>query len=219
MVPIQLMKRTTWLMKNGRFNCATLANMFTSFSNYKSYTTETAVNKEEINTEEEEGKSLKKLLSEKEILLSAAQKDLADYKDKYIRSLAECENVRRRGVKMVSDAKLFAVQGFSKDLLEVADILEKATQSVPEEELKKSELLKNLYDGLVMTEAHLQKVFLKHGLQKVNPINEKFDPNFHEALFQQSIPGKAAGTVVMVNKPGYLLHGRPVRAALVGVAE
>ncbi|XP_065648242.1 grpE protein homolog 1, mitochondrial [Hydra vulgaris] len=218
MACIQVLKRVAGITNNRRM--ASLTNMFSFLSKYKPYSTETTAIKEEVkNEEDEEGKSLKKTLSEKEILLSAAQKDLAEFKDKYIRSLAECENVRRRGVKMVSDAKLFAVQGFSKDLLEVADILEKAMLSVPIDELQKNELLKNLYDGLVMTEAHLQKVFLKHGLQKVNPINEKFDPNFHEALFQKSIPGKTSGTVVEVNKPGYLLNGRPVRAALVGVAQ
>lgn len=71
-------------------------------------------------------------------------------------------------------------------MLEVADILNKATESVPKEELNdKNPHLKSLYEGLIMTENQLQKVFKRHGLEQVNPLNEKFDPNLHEALFQQ----------------------------------
>ena len=112
---------------------------------------------------------------------------------------------------------MYAIQSFCKDLLEVADILEKATESVPKEELSKSSHLKSLFDGLTMTETQLQKVFKSHSLEKVHPLNEKFDPNFHEALFQ--LPGEISGTVAVVQKTGYRLHGRPLRAALVGVVK
>ena len=121
--------------------------------------------------------------------------------------------------KQVDDAKLFGIQGFCKDLLEVADVLNKATESVPETELAASEPLKNLFQGLTMTESQLQKLFTKHGLVKINPAEgEKFDPNFHEALFQQpSAEGKETDTVAVVTKVGYALHHRTLRPALVGV--
>lgn len=112
------------------------------------------------------------------------------------------------------------IQGFCKDLLEVADILEKATESVPKEEVSsQNPHLKNLFDGLVMTEVQIQKVFTKHGLVKLNPDGQKFDPYEHEALFHAPVEGKEPGTVAVVTKVGYKLHGRTLRPALVGVAK
>ncbi len=136
-----------------------------------------------------------------------------------MRALAENENVITRNKKLVEDTKLYAIQSFSKDLLEVADILEKAIESIPQEELDKNTHLKSLFEGLTMTENKLQKVFQSNGLEKLNPMGEKFDPNFHAALFMQSSPGKEPGTVSIVNKIGYKLNGRPLRAALVGVVK
>lgn len=140
--------------------------------------------------------------------------------DKYKRALADGENLRTRMTKQVSDAKMFGIQSFCKDLLEVADVLSRATDSVPKEELCESNPhLKSLFEGLLMTEAQLQNVFRRHGLQPVNPLNEKFDPNLHEALFQQEVQGKEPGQVIVVSKIGYKLHERVVRPALVGVSK
>ena len=122
--------------------------------------------------------------------------------------------------KQIGDAKIFGIQGFCKDLLEVADILSKATESVPKEVLSQYNAhLNTLYDGLCMTDVQLQKVFERNGIAKINPKDgEKFDPNIHEALFQQPlIEGKVGGTVAVVSKIGYCLHSRTVRPALVGV--
>lgn len=141
------------------------------------------------------------------------------FQDKYKRSLADNENILSRSRKQIDEARLFGIQSFSKDLLEVADILGKATESVPKEEIEKNISLKNLYDGLLMTEAQLQKVFNKNGLEKINPLNEKFDPYSHEALFQIPFPDKEKGTVAVVEKVGYKLHGRTLRPALVGVVK
>lgn len=122
--------------------------------------------------------------------------------------------------RQIQEAKLFGIQGFCKDLLEVADILQKATSSVPSEEINdKNPHLKNLFEGLQMTETQLQKVFHRHGLQQICPIGEKFDPNLHEALFEQIVEGKEPGTVSMVTKIGYKLHERTIRPALVGVVK
>ncbi|XP_063220714.1 grpE protein homolog, mitochondrial isoform X4 [Bacillus rossius redtenbacheri] len=149
-------------------------------------------------------------------------KEIADLleKDKYKRALADGENMRVRLTKQIEDAKLFGIQGFCKDLLEVADTLGKATESVPQEEVNDSNPhLKNLYEGLSMTEAQLQQVFRRHGLCQVNPLNEKFNPNLHEALFSQEVDGKEPGMVVVVSKVGYKLHERVIRPALVGVSK
>lgn len=150
------------------------------------------------------------------------KEQLKDYEDKYKRALADGENVRRRMMKQVEDAKSFAIQSFCKDLLEVADTLSAAAESVPESTSGSegsTAALKSLHDGVKLTRAQLQQVFSRHGLIEVSPLREKFDPNLHEALFQQEVEGAAAGTVVTVSKVGYKLHERCVRPALVGVAK
>ncbi|XP_066576170.1 grpE protein homolog 1, mitochondrial [Amia ocellicauda] len=158
-----------------------------------------------------------KAWSEEKVQLEEQLKEITD---KYKRALADTENLRQRSQKMVEDAKLYGIQGFCKDLLEVADILEKATESVPKEEVTPGNPhLKNLYEGLVMTEVQMQKVFTKHGLVKLNPAGQKFDPYEHEALFHAPVEGKEPGTVAMVTKVGYKLYGRTLRPALVGVAK
>ncbi|XP_060084612.1 grpE protein homolog 1, mitochondrial-like isoform X1 [Ylistrum balloti] len=140
--------------------------------------------------------------------------------DKYIRALAETENVRQRMKKQVDDAKIFGIQGFCKDLLEVADILGKATESVPKEEVKDENIhLKNLFQGLTMTESQLLKVFNKHGLEQITPAEgEKFDPFIHEAMFEVPTANQeAASTIAVTTKVGYKLSDRTIRPALVGV--
>lgn len=139
--------------------------------------------------------------------------------DKYKRALADGENMRLRLTKQIEDAKIFGIQSFCKDLLPVADTLAIATESVPKEEVTDSNPhLKNLYDGLTMTKASLDQVFKRHGLEVINPINEKFNPNLHEALFQQPVENAEPDTVVVVSKVGYKLHERCIRPALVGVS-
>ncbi|XP_054564280.1 grpE protein homolog 1, mitochondrial isoform X1 [Eptesicus fuscus] len=148
------------------------------------------------------------------------EEQLKDTTEKYKRALADTENLRQRTQKLVEEAKLYGIQGFCKDLLEVADILEKATQSVPKEEVTEDNPhLKSLYEGLVMTEVQIQKVFTKHGLLRLDPVGAKFDPYEHEALFHTPVEGKEPGTVALVNKVGYKLHGRTLRPALVGVVK
>lgn len=98
-------------------------------------------------------------------------------------------------------------------------MLEKATESVPQEQLSQNPHLKNLYDGLLMTQVQIQKVFHKHGLLRLQPEGQRFDPYEHEALFHAPVEGKASGTVAVVTKVGYKLHGRTLRPALVGVAK
>ncbi|EFP09336.1 hypothetical protein CRE_25465 [Caenorhabditis remanei] len=150
------------------------------------------------------------------------QTESKDYKDKYQRSLAETENVRRRGIKQTDDAKIFAIQSFCKDLLEVSDILDIAVKSVKPEELESGgKAMKDLFEGVSMTRTVLAKTFAKHGLVTVDPTNQKFDPNLHEAVFQ--IPSANAkqpvGHIEVCTKIGYSLKERPIRPAQVGVVS
>lgn len=154
--------------------------------------------------------------------LNTVKQQAKDFEDKYRRALADGENVRRRMMKQVEDAKSFAIQSFCKDLLDVADTLAAAAESVPEREVAEgagSEALRSLHDGVRLTRAQLTQVFSRHGLVAVSPLREKFDPNLHEALFQQEVEGAESGSVVAVSKVGYKLHERCVRPALVGVAK
>jgi molecular chaperone GrpE len=139
--------------------------------------------------------------------------------DKYLRALAEMENVRQRSRKQVEDAKLYGIQGFSKDILEVADVLQKATLSVPASALQRKDNphLVFLYDGVKLTEAELQKVLKKNGVDQINPLGQMFDPVYHEAMFE--VEGDKPGTVAHVTMLGYTLHGRTIRPARVGVVK
>lgn len=171
-------------------------------------------------TPEELPESERKLVGEVADLKKELEDKTKELDDKYKRALADGENMRRRLTKQIEDAKLFGIQGFCKDLLEVADILGHATEAVPKEEISDSNPhLKNLYEGLTMTKAQLNQVFKRHGLEQVNPLNEKFNPNLHEALFQQEVQNVEPNTVVVVSKIGYKLHERCIRPALVGVSK
>lgn len=144
-----------------------------------------------------------------------------DFEDKYKRALAEAENVRKRMLRLVEDAKLFGIQSFCKDLLEVADVLEKATESAPEDQLKEgvNPHFRHLFEGLKMTDAQLLKVFSKHSLHKIVPaIGDTFNPNIHEAVFTIPVSGEnKPNTIAVIQKVGYSLHDRTLRPAYVGV--
>ncbi|KXJ80092.1 hypothetical protein RP20_CCG026694 [Aedes albopictus] len=180
-------------------------------------------NEEAPKKDEELSENEKKLTTEIEGLKKETEslnEKVKQLDDKYKRALADGENLRQRLTKQIEDAKLFGIQGFCKDLLEVADILGHATEAVPKEEISdKNPHLKNLYEGLTMTKAQLNQVFKRHGLETVNPLNEKFNPNLHEALFQQEVQNVEPNTVVVVSKIGYKLHERCIRPALVGVSK
>ncbi|XP_075050548.1 grpE protein homolog 1, mitochondrial [Mixophyes fleayi] len=171
-------------------------------------------NEEKSKSQAEE--SIEQLAAEKAKL----EDQIKEITDKYKRALADTENLRLRSQKLVDEAKLYGIQGFCKDLLEVADILEKATECVPREEVKDDNPhLKSLYEGLTMTEVQMQKVFKKHGVLKLNPVGAKFNPYEHEALFHAPMAGKEPDTVALVTKVGYKLHERTLRPALVGVVK
>ncbi|KQJ96322.1 hypothetical protein BRADI_3g22430v3 [Brachypodium distachyon] len=171
---------------------------------------------------------LVKLVLEKEELLKSKDEEIKDMKDKVLRSYAEMENVIARTKRESENSKKYAVQGFSKSLLDVADNLSRASFVVKESFSKidtssdSSEavpLLKTLLEGVEMTEKQLGEVFKKFGVEKFDPLNENFDPNRHYALFQIPDPSKPSGTVAAVVKVGYMLHDRVLRPAEVGVTE
>jgi molecular chaperone GrpE len=136
--------------------------------------------------------------------------------DKFTRVVADFRNLQDRTERDKKSAKDFAIQKFAKDLIESVDNLERALQAVPEDALAAPEQNKELvdfYNGLKMTEDILLSTLKKHGLEKINPMGDAFDPNVHEATFQAPMPDKEPGTVFHVQQTGFLLNGRTIRVS------
>jgi molecular chaperone GrpE len=150
--------------------------------------------------------------------VAALEAELAEQKDHLLRALAETENVRRRGQREREDASKYAVSGFAKELLSVADNLRRALDSLPESEVR-DERTRGLLAGVAATERELLSVFERHGIQRIDPDGERFDHNLHQAIFEAERPGKPGGTIIEVLQPGYVLHDRLLRPAMVGVAK
>src|SRR6516165_6342378 len=150
--------------------------------------------------------------------LMALEVELADQKDRLLRALAETENVRRRAHREREDASKYAVASFAKDLLAAADNLRRALDSLPEAEVR-DERTRSLLAGVAATERELLSVFEQHGIRRIDPDGERFDHNFHQAIFEAERPDHPSGTIVEVLQPGYVLHDRLLRPAMVGVAK
>ena len=153
-----------------------------------------------------------------ETRIAALEADLADHKDRLLRALAEAENTRRRAERERADAQKYAVSGFARDLLATADNLRRALDSLPPEEAK-DDKTRSLLDGVAATERELLAAFERHGLKRIDPKGERFDHNLHQAIFEADNSGEPAGTIVQVLQPGYVLHDRLLRPAMVGVAK
>ena len=149
---------------------------------------------------------------------AAVEAELSESKDRLLRALAETENVRRRAERERADAVKYGAANFAKDLLNVADNLRRALDSIGEGQTG-DELTRNLLQGVAATERELLAAFERHGIRRIDPAGERFDHNFHQAMFEVENTGQPAGTVVQVLQPGYLMHDRLLRPALVGVAK
>jgi molecular chaperone GrpE len=151
--------------------------------------------------------------------MAKLEAELADSKDRLLRALADTENVRRRGQREREDAQRYAAAAFAKDLLDVADNLRRALASVEGAEVQ-DDRIKGLIDGVAATERALLAAFERHSIRRIEPKpGERFDHNFHQAMFEVENSGQPAGSVVQVLQPGYQMHDRLLRPALVGVAK
>ncbi|MBI1300762.1 MAG: nucleotide exchange factor GrpE [Alphaproteobacteria bacterium] len=150
--------------------------------------------------------------------ISQLEEELAKTKDLMMRTVAEAENGRKRALKDREDAGKFAISGFARDLLSVADNLRRALESIPDGHAA-DEQTSALLNGVEATEKELLRAFEKHGVQKIEPINKIFDPNYHEVMFETPVLDKPNGAIIQVIEPGYILNGRIIRPAKVGVAK
>lgn len=149
--------------------------------------------------------------------LEKVKADLADTKDASLRVQAEMQNVRRRAEQDVEKAHKFALEKMAKELLDVADNLDRALEASVAE--KDSEAVKPLYDGVAMTRDGLASLMAKFKIEAVNPMGESFDPQLHQAMSMIEQPDVAPNTVIAVMQKGYTLSGRLIRPAMVVVAK
>lgn len=152
--------------------------------------------------------------------VEALAKELTEAKDRTLRTLAEMENLRKRTAKEVSDARTYGITGFARDVLDIADNLQRTLDAVSAEAKAAADPgLKALIEGVELTERSLLNTLEKNGVKKFDPAGEKFDPNFQQAMFEVPDSSVAAGTVVQVVQAGYMIGERVLRPALVGVAK
>jgi molecular chaperone GrpE len=155
-----------------------------------------------------------------EATAAALAREAAEYKDRWLRALAEMENLRRRTEREVADSRTYGVTQFARDIVTVADNMERALAALDSELREKADAgVKALLDGVELTERELLKVLEKHGVQKIDPQGQKFDPHRHQAMFEVPDESVPAGTVVQVVQAGYMIGDRVLRPALVGIGK
>lgn len=158
-------------------------------------------------------------VTEEDVLLKLTREN-EELKDRALRLAAEMENLRRRTQRDVADARAFSIANFARDMLVVSDNLQRALQAVPAEARESGENgLKALIEGVEMTERLMLSTLERHGVKRIEAAEgQRFDPNFHQAMFEVPNPEVPANTVVQVVQAGYVIGERVLRPALVGVS-
>jgi molecular chaperone GrpE len=152
--------------------------------------------------------------------VEALMAENAELKDRALRTMAEMENLRRRTEKEVKDARQYAVSGFARDMLTVSDNLSRALEALPEDDRKNADAgVASLIEGVEMIERDLLNQLEKNGVRKLEPEGQKFDPNFHQAMFEVPNTEVPNNTVVQVVQAGYVIGERVLRPAMVGVSK
>jgi molecular chaperone GrpE len=153
-------------------------------------------------------------------LVARLSSENTEQKDRLLRTLAEMENLRRRTEREVADARLYGVTSFARDMVGVADNMRRALDAVTAETRAGADAgVAALIEGVELTERELLKTLEKNGVKKLEPMGEKFDPNFHQAMYEIPDPSVPAGIVVQVVQAGYKIGERVLRPALVAIAK
>lgn len=147
------------------------------------------------------------------------EQQVAELKDRLLRALADVENTRRRSEREIEETRKYAASNFAKDLLSVPDNLRRALDSIGDDLREGHESVRNLVLGIEMVEKELLGAFERHGIAKIDPLGQKFDHNFHQAMYEVPTADQPAGTVVEVLQPGYVMRDRLLRPAMVAVAK
>ena len=152
--------------------------------------------------------------------IAMLEEEVQSLKDRVLRTMAEMENLRRRTEKEKADASVYAIAKFARDMLNVSDNLSRALSAVPAEaRAGDDETLKALIEGVELTERDMLNQLERHNVKRLSPKGEKFDPNFHQAMFEAVNPTVPNGTVMEVVQDGFVIGDRVLRPALVGVAK
>ncbi|MGA1831344.1 nucleotide exchange factor GrpE [Rhizobium wenxiniae] len=152
--------------------------------------------------------------------LDVLKAENSELRDRFLRLAAEMDNLRRRTERDVKDAKSYAVSGFARDMLAVSDNLRRALDAVPADQRSGADAtLTTLLEGVEMTERAMLSALERHGVKKIDAEGEKFDPNFHQAMFEIPNPAVPNNTVVQVVQAGFTIGDRVLRPAMVGVAK
>ncbi|WP_457298127.1 nucleotide exchange factor GrpE [Phyllobacterium sp. P5_D12] len=143
-----------------------------------------------------------------------------DLKDQLLRLAADMENLRKRTARDVHDARAYSVANFARDMLSVSDNLKRALEAIPADVLASGDAgFKTLAEGVEITERSLMSAMERHGVKKLDPLGQKFDPNFHQAMFEIPNADVPHNTVLQVAQSGFVIGDRMLRPALVGVSK
>ncbi len=149
----------------------------------------------------------------------ASAEEVKELEEKLLRVMAENQNIRKRNEKEMEDTRKYAVTGFARDMIGVLENLHRAEDSIPEDKLQDNALLKNISDGVKLVKSELMGVLRKHGVERIDPMGQKFDHNLHQAMMEIPDEENEPGTVVQVMQAGYVLKDRLLRPAMVGLAK
>lgn len=151
--------------------------------------------------------------------IASLEAEAAKFRDQWIRSVADADNIRKRAERDQVETSKYAITAFARDMVHVLENLKRASESIPESARGDNELLKNIGDGVDLTLQELLGLFEKYGIKRIDPMGQKFDHNFHQAVVQVERNDVPPGTVVQVVQAGYIINDRLLRPAMVAVAK
>jgi molecular chaperone GrpE len=153
-------------------------------------------------------------------VIEALNAENSQLKDRVLRTLAEMENLRRRTEREVSDAKVYGVSSFARDMLTVVDNLSRALEHLPAEARASADpAIRSMIEGVELTARDLEAALGRHGVKRLDPKGQKFDPNLHQAIFEAPDETVPSGTVSQVVQTGWTIGDRVLRPAMVGVSK
>jgi molecular chaperone GrpE len=152
-------------------------------------------------------------------VIAALQAEAADYKDRWMRAQAETENVRKRYEREKEDTAKYAITKFAREVVNVGDNFQRAIDAVPAGAAEREPALKSFLEGVTLTERELLNVLERHGIKRLYPKDEPFNPHLHQAMMEVPRSDVAPGTIVQVFQPGFTIEDRVLRPAMVVVAK
>ena len=154
-----------------------------------------------------------------EAALAALRAEAAELKDKLLRAHAEVENIRKRAEREREETAKYAISKLAREVVGVGDNFQRAIEAVPAGAAEQDPALKSFLDGVTMTERELLNVLERHGIKRIQPINEPFNPHLHQAVMEIQRTDVPAGTAVQVFQAGYTIGDRVLRPAMVAVSK